>query len=163
MTLFISTFILATAFYGVNQSAKPAQQPSSSRAMAPRANEGHLPPPPPARGSGAALGGERMQDGHINNMPHVNHNQWFGHDSPDDPMYRLDRPFYHGRFDRSGPGFRYRFLRVDPYRHWFWLPGGQYFEVASWDWPAFTDWCCLPCLDGSLDLNVRLNEIGLVC
>jgi hypothetical protein len=141
MNLFISTFILVAAFSAINQSGKPAQPPNSSQSMAPRANEGHLPPQPSARGSGAGLGGERLQDGRMNNTPHVNHNQWFGHDSPNDPMYRLDRPFTHGRFDRSGPKFRYRFLRVDPYRHWFWLPGGQYFAVASWDWPAFADWC----------------------
>jgi hypothetical protein len=53
----------------------------------------------------------------------------------------LDHPFVHGRFNKFGPGFRYNILRVDRDHHWFWFPGGFYFEVAAWDWPAFVDWC----------------------
>ena len=66
--------------------------------MIPRANEGHLPPPPFARGSNAGLSGERLGDGRINSTPHVNHDQWYGHDSPNDPMYCLNRPL---RMDAS--------------------------------------------------------------
>jgi len=86
-------------------------------------------------------GGEQLGNGRINTTPHVNHNQWYGHDSPNDSRYHLERPFARGAFRGFGPGFRYRFLRVDSDRHWFWFPGGFYFEVAPWDWPFFVDWC----------------------
>ncbi len=141
MKMLISTFILILALSASNEQGGATQHDSTSQQMAPRANEGHLPPPPPAKGSNPREGGERLGDGRINDTPHVNHNQWYGHDAPDDPTYHLDRPFIHGHFDHFGPNFRYRLLRVDPYRHWFWLPSGFYFEVAAWDWPVFADWC----------------------
>ena len=136
-----STLILTIALSASNQPGEVTQHGSASQQMAPRANEGHLPPSPSARGSTAGDTGERLGDGRINNTPHVNHNQWYGHDSPNDPIYHLERPFAHGLFVHPGPSFRYRFVRVDPYRHWFWLPGSFYFEVAAWDWPVFADWC----------------------
>jgi hypothetical protein len=136
-----STVILIIALSASNQPGGATPDGNASQQMAPRANEGHLPPAPSARGLNAGDAGERLGDGRINNTPHVNHNQWYGHDSPSDPIYFLERPFADGRFDHPGPNFRYRFWRVDPYRHWFWLPRGFYFEVAAWDWPVFADWC----------------------
>jgi hypothetical protein len=140
MNILASTVFLVVALSANNQPRVTTQHPGAAQ-MAPRANEGHLPPQPSARGSNPGEAGERLGDGHINDTPHVNHNQWYGHDSPIDPRYRFDHPFAHGRFDDFGTNFRYRFLRVDPYRHWFWFPSGFYFEVAAWDWPVFADWC----------------------
>ena len=137
----VSSLILILLLSVSNQQGGATQHDSTPQQMAPRANEGHLPPPPPPRGSNPGEGGERLGDGRLNNTPHVNHNQWYGHDSADDPIYRLERPFIHGHFDHFGPNFRYRLLRVDPYRHWFWLPSGFYFEVLGRDWPVFSDWC----------------------
>src|SRR6267154_1623119 len=39
------------------------------------------------------------------------------------------------------PSYRYHIERFDPDHRRFWLPGGFYFEVASWDWPVCADWC----------------------
>ena len=140
MKTFISTVILIIALPAVAQHGGPPQHSSPPQQMAPRANQGRLPSaPPPVHVPNA--GGERLGDGRINSTPHVNHNQWYGHDAPNDSRYHLERPFAHGHFDHFGPGFRYRFLRVDRNRHWFWFPGGFYFEVALWDWPFFADWC----------------------
>jgi hypothetical protein len=140
MKILLSAMLLAVALSASNPPPSTVHT-GSARQMAPRANEGHLPPAPTATGSKPADAGERLGGGHVNSSPHVNHNQWFGHDQADDTRYRLDRPFSHGRFEHFGPDFRYRFLRVDPYRHWFWFPSGFYFEIAAWDWPAFADWC----------------------
>lgn len=108
----------------------------------PRANQGHIPPPPVARSSPQVRREpERWGDGRANETPHVNHDRWYGHEPPNDSRFHQDHPFSHGRFGHVGPGYRYRILRIDPGRHWFWFPGGFYFEVANWDWPIFTDWC----------------------
>jgi hypothetical protein len=138
MKYLIAILMLMVGLAALAQHPEP-QHNSPSQQMAPRANQGHLPPPPPARIPNA--GGEQLGNGRINSTPHVNHNQWYGHDAPNDSRYHLERPFVHGHFDHFGPGFRYRFLRVDRNRHWFWFPGGFYFEVALWDWPLFADWC----------------------
>jgi len=50
-------------------------------------------------------------------------------------------PFDHGHFAHFGPGYRYHVLRIDRFHHWFWFPGGFYFEIAPWGWPIFLDWC----------------------
>lgn len=125
----------------ISASAAVAQRSGLLQQMAPRANQGHIPAPPVARSSpDVGTEGERLEDGRINDTPHVNHDQWYGHDLPGDPKYRLVHPFEHGRFEHFGPSNRYKLL-VDRGRHRFWLPGGFYFEVAAWDWPIFLDWC----------------------
>lgn len=140
MKILLSKLILIMVLPAIAQQGGPPKHEAHSQ-QTPRANQGHLPPPPAVRGPSAGNGGERLGDGRVNEAPHVNHNQWYGHDLPNDPRYRQDHPFPHGRFGHFGPNFRYRFFRVDPHRHWFWIPGGFYFEVAAWDWPIFADWC----------------------
>jgi len=106
----------------------------------PRANQGRIPPPPERRDDHRAKPEpERHETGHMNTLPHVNKNHWYGHDRPDDRRYHFDHPFEHGRFEHFGPSYRYRMERFDPDHHRFWLPGGFYFEVASWDWPICAD------------------------
>ncbi len=51
MKILISTLILILALSASNQQGGATQHDSTSQQMAPRANEGHLPPPPPAKGS----------------------------------------------------------------------------------------------------------------
>ena len=107
----------------------------------PRANQGHIPPPPQRSPAPTTLNGERLNNGRVNEAPHVNHDQWFGHEPAGDNRFRVDRPFEHGRFTNGGPAHRFNILRIDRDHHRFWFPGGFYFEVAMWDWPIFTDWC----------------------
>ena len=108
----------------------------------PRANQGRIPAPPPARQQPRAKPEpERHPTGHINTTPHVNNDHWYGHDRPDDKRFHIDHPFEHGRFEHFGPTFRYRVERFDRDHHRFWLPGGFSFEVAAWDWPICADWC----------------------
>ena len=74
------------------------------------------------------------------NMPHVHaDDRWIGHDSGrDDPHYRLNHPWAHGRF-RGGFGERHVF-RIEgggPGRFWF---GGFFFRVAPYDVVYCRDW-----------------------
>jgi len=105
----------------------------------PRANQGHLPPPPP-RGA-VPREAERLPTGHVNDTPHVNHDRWYGHEAAADARFHLDHPFDHGRFAHFGPAYRYTVTRVDRDRRLFWVPGGFSFQIAAWDWPLFGDWC----------------------
>lgn len=118
-----------------------AQHRGVVRNNLPRANQGQIPPGPQRHARTGAPESERMDDGRVNSMPHVNHNRWFGHDRPDDPRFRLASPNAHGRFANVGASFRYSVLRVDLSHHRFWLPGGFFFDVAAWDWPLCSDWC----------------------
>ncbi len=116
-------------------------RPQEAQRHPPRANQGRIPEPPPQRAPRAKPEAERWQGGRINNAPHVNNNQWYGHDRPNDKRYHLDRPFEHGRFEHFGPSYRYSIERVDANLHRFWLPGGYFFEVPAWDWPLAAGWC----------------------
>jgi hypothetical protein len=108
----------------------------------PRANQGRIPRPPVARTNAAEKPrAEHFPSGHVNDLPHVNHDRWFGHESPNDPRFHLDHPFERGRFAHFGPGYRYRVTRIDPTFHRFWLPGGFWFQVAPADWSLCEDWC----------------------
>ena len=107
----------------------------------PRANQGHVPTAPAARSNPSEpRQAEHLSTGHVNDMPHVNHNQWFGHEQPNDARFHMDKPFSHGRFAHLGPTFRYRVTRFDANLHRFWFSNGS-FEVATWDWPLCADWC----------------------
>jgi len=120
--------------------AQPA--PHGHAANYPRANQGHIPPPPAARRVPTAPREvEHLPTGHVNDLPHVNGNHWYGHAAPNDPHLHLAHPFAHGHFAHVGPSFRYAVARVDLARHWFWLPGGGSFQVALSDWPLCADWC----------------------
>jgi hypothetical protein len=104
-------------------------------------NGGHIPPPPVARSGHIEREGEAVAGGRVDNRPHVNNDHWYGHDSPDDPRFRLDHPYAHGRFTNFGPGFQYHFAGIDPGRHIFWFNDGFSFEIAPWDWDYAADWC----------------------
>lgn len=120
----------------------PTREPAHEPAGRPRANQGHVPPPPQARPDRTMPGRPEVDArNRINSQPHVNHNEWFGHDRPDDPRFHLDRPYEHGHFERFGPSYRYNVVRLDPNLHRFWLPGGFFFEVAPFDWVVASDWC----------------------
>ena len=120
---------------------KTTQRVSRPTQTRPRANQGRIPKAPPARSNpGEARQAEHLPTGHINDMPHVNHDQWFGHEPANDARFHMDHPFSHGRFGHVGPTFRYRVTRVDANLHRFWLSNGS-FEVAEWDWPLCADWC----------------------
>jgi hypothetical protein len=81
MKYLIAIPMLMVGLAALAQHPEP-QHSSPSQQMAPRANQGHRPPPPPARIPNA--GGEQLGSGRINSTPHVNHNQWYGHDAPND-------------------------------------------------------------------------------
>ncbi len=139
--LFASVLILSAAFV---LAPPAAAQRTGGRTVQtrPRANQGHIPPAPHARGNRSEKArAEHLPTGHVNDMPHVNHNQWFGHEQPNDTRFQLNQPFPNGRFANFGPRFRYGVTRIDPDLRRFWFPGGFSFEVASWDWPLCADWC----------------------
>jgi hypothetical protein len=137
LTLLLGLAVLGTVPLLAQHGADP-----SARHDRVRANQGHIPPAPPARGPrGVAPEAERFDGGRMNSLPHVNHDRWYGHDVPGDPRFRVAAPFPHGRFVHLGPAFRYNVLRVDRDHHRFWLPGGFFFEVADVDWPLSADWC----------------------
>jgi hypothetical protein len=83
--------------------------------------------------------GRRDEPGH-REAPRVDRNdRWIGHDSGrDDPHYRLDRPFEHGRFTGGfGRDHVFRLEGGDRRRFWF---GGFFFGVAPWDFPFVDGW-----------------------
>ena len=147
LSVIISVLTLVMAIPALGQErerheSRPPQQQHENEHAPSGANQGHIPPPPqPRRDNRGEREGERVEGGRINNRPHVNNDHWYGHDRPDDPRYRIARPFEHGRFEHFGPSFRYTVIRIDAHRHFFWLPGGYYFEIASWDWDGCADWC----------------------
>lgn len=72
--------------------------------------------------------------------PHVHTNdKWVGHDSGrNDPHYRVDRAWEHGRFTGGfGRGHVFRLAGGNRERFWF---GGFYFNVAAYDYNFCNDW-----------------------
>ncbi|MBT9330757.1 hypothetical protein [Paracidobacterium acidisoli] len=131
----------AVALFAATPLLAQHRAPSQPHAM-PRANQGHLPPPPAARPApGTRPDIEHFSGGRVNSTPHVNHNTWYGHEPANDPRFHIDHPFAHGHFDRIGPGNRFNVLRIDRNAHRFWFPGGYGFAIADWDWAIAADWC----------------------
>jgi hypothetical protein len=143
---FASILILAAAFLvaspaSAQKSDRTPQRGGRTAQTRPRANQGHVPKAPPARSNPVEQRQtEHLPTGHVNDMPHVNHDQWFGHEQPNDARFHMDHPFSHGRFTHFGPTFRYPVVRIDANLHRFWFRNGS-FEVASWDWPLCAEWC----------------------
>jgi murein tripeptide amidase MpaA len=73
--------------------------------------------------------------------PHVHPSdgQWVGHDyGRNDPHYRIDRPWEHGRFTLGfGPRYVYRLEGGNRERFWF---ENSYFQVAPYDYEFCDDW-----------------------
>ena len=143
-----SLLLLAVpAFAQRPEDRRPDEQKSEQKhdehgPNAPRANHGRIPDPPQRRESRSAPPEQdRRQSGHVNNLPHVNNDHWYGHDKPNDKRYHVDHPFEHGHFEHFGQSYRYKVERFDPDRHVFWFPGGFSFQIASWDWAVAADWC----------------------
>lgn len=81
----------------------------------------------------------RDQPGHPN-APHVHEDdQWIGHDSGrNDPHYRVEQPFAHGRFPGGiGRGHEYRLAGGGPQRFWF---NNYYWSVAPYDLGYVAGW-----------------------
>jgi hypothetical protein len=74
------------------------------------------------------------------NAPHVDDGRtWVGHDTGrDDPHYRVDHPWEHGRFEGGfGPEHRWRLSGGNPERFRF---NQWYWRVAPYDMPYVADW-----------------------
>ncbi|MEO8448431.1 MAG: hypothetical protein ABI647_01500 [Gemmatimonadota bacterium] len=135
------TLAVLLAALSVTAQSAAAQRPQEARKGRERARE-HAPPPAPARRPRPDVRptGEHRPTGGNDDRPHVSRGRWYGHATPNDSRFRLARPFEHGRFVRLGPRYRYRVDRFDRALHRLWIPGGAYFEIASWDWDLISDW-----------------------
>jgi hypothetical protein len=108
---------------------------------------GHIPARGPAPYRGSPARPPQNQQRTYNEQPshpeaphvHSNNDQWVGHDTGrNDPHYRLDRPWEHGRF--GGPVGAHHVWRLqggDPERF---VIGGGVFQVAPYDYGYCADW-----------------------
>jgi hypothetical protein len=70
---------------------------------------------------------------------HANDDRWVGHDSgANDPHYRVDRAWAHGRFT-GGFGPQHVFLLGGGNRERFWF-GNYYWDIAPYDYTIVGDW-----------------------
>jgi hypothetical protein len=126
IVVFSAAFLLAPPA-AAQQGGRTKGRSGHTAQNRPRANQGRIPKAPPARNDPAGQRQtEHLPTGHVNDMPHVNHDQWFGHEQPNDTRFHLDKPFPNGRFAKFGSRFRYAVTRIDPDLHRFWFPGGFY-------------------------------------
>jgi hypothetical protein len=137
-TLIRKLCVCAVAIVVAGALAAPATAGARRDGDRPRANQGRIPERAPRE---AIREGEHLPGGRVNDLPHVNHNHWYGHAMAGDARFHLGHPYEHGHFARLGPSFRYHVARIDRDRHMFWLPGGFSFEIAAWDWPVSANWC----------------------
>jgi hypothetical protein len=112
----------------------PAPATASNPARASARVRGHQPTAP------AENHIARDKKGHPD-VPHVHarNDQWVGHDSgANDPHYRLDHPWAHGRFT-GGFGPQHVFALAGGNRERFWF-GDFYWDVAPYDYVIVADW-----------------------
>jgi hypothetical protein len=116
----------------------PAHGPAPARASGPARAAA------PSRGQQPAAATENHiavdQRGHPE-VPHVHakNDQWVGHNSgANDPHYRVDQPFAHGRFS-GGFGPQHVFVLAGGNRERFWF-GNFYWDVAAYDYNIVADW-----------------------
>lgn len=91
-----------------------------------------------SRGAGNHI--ERDHEGHPD-VPHVHaeNDEWVGHDSGrNDPHYRVEQPWAHGRFS-GGFGPEHVFALGGGNRERFWF-GNYYWDVAPYDYNIVSDW-----------------------
>ncbi len=124
---------------GQNQERGNPQANSNNREQSQRGNVGNQAGNAAGRNGGDQRQGFRDQPNHPD-APHVHQNdQWVGHDSGrNDPHYRVDQPFAHGRFPGGiGRGHEYRLAGGGPQRFWF---NNFYWSVAPYDLSYVADW-----------------------
>jgi hypothetical protein len=156
VSLSLAVFSLAAAV-GAQDRGRPEPQRAAPPPRAPGFGGGHVPAhgpapaPAPRPAAPAARAPQqpqqqqqrarfRDQAGHPE-APHVHpgDDRWIGHDSgPNDPHYRTDHPFAHGRFSGGfGPGHVFHLGGGGPRRFWF---NNFAFGVAPYDFDDVGDW-----------------------
>ncbi len=128
----LSTLAMIAAFVAAPLAAQGRHYAAPGR--------GYTPRQPVARGRPDAR--PEWERGRVGGMiPYVRGDHWYGHAAPDDPRFKLARPFEHGRFPLAGPAHLHTVIRTDFDGHRVWLAGGFGFEIAAWDWPLTFPWC----------------------